>query len=157
MIRKVSLAIVALALIALTSVCSMQSACAADTPSSAAASAHFDADAATAAYLATMTPARRARSNAYFEGGYWLLLWDFLLPVFVMWLLLRFHWSAHMRSLAERITRFRLLQTALYWVQFIILVSVLTFPMTVYEGYFREHQYDLLNQSFGPWMRDQLI
>jgi STE24 endopeptidase len=117
----------------------------------------FDIHSAVETYLAKMPPARRARSNAYFEGGYWLLLWDFLLPVFVMWLLLRFHWSAHMRSLAERITRFRSLQTALYWIQFIIVVSVLTFPMTVYEGYFREHQYDLLNQSFGPWMRDQLI
>jgi STE24 endopeptidase len=29
--------------------------------------------------------------------------------------------------------------------------------MTLYEGYFREHKYDLLNQTFGPWMRDQLV
>ena len=29
--------------------------------------------------------------------------------------------------------------------------------MTVYEGYFREHKYGLLNQTFGPWMRDQLV
>jgi STE24 endopeptidase len=29
--------------------------------------------------------------------------------------------------------------------------------MTWYESYFREHKYDLLNQSFGPWMRDQLV
>jgi CAAX prenyl protease-like protein len=62
-----------------------------------------------------------------------------------------------MRDLAERITRFRPLQTALYWLQFIIVASVLTFPLTVYEGYFREHKYGLLNQTFGPWMRDQLI
>ena len=75
----------------------------------------------------------------------------------VMWLLLRFGWSARMRDLAERITRFRPLQTAMYWVQFIVVVSVLTFPMTMYEAYFREHKYGLLNQTFGPWMRDQLI
>jgi STE24 endopeptidase len=104
-----------------------------------------------------MPPARRARSNAYFEGGYWLLLWDFLSTVFVMWLMLRFRWSTRMRDLAERITRFRPLQTTLYWIQFIVVTSVLTFPMTVYEGYFREHKYDLLNQTFGPWMRDQLV
>jgi STE24 endopeptidase len=36
-------------------------------------------------------------------------------------------------------------------------MSVLTFPMTIYEGYFREHKYGLLNQTFGPWMRDQLV
>ena len=38
-----------------------------------------------------------------------------------------------------------------------IVASVLTFPLTVYEGYFREHKYGLLNQTFGPWMRDQVI
>jgi STE24 endopeptidase len=123
----------------------------------AVVTAPFDVNAAVEAYLAKMPPARRARSNAYFEGGYWLLLWDFLTTVFVMWLLLRFRWSAGMRNLAERITRFRPLQTALYWIQFIIVASVLTFPLTVYEGYFREHKYDLLNQTFGSWMRDQLV
>jgi STE24 endopeptidase len=84
-------------------------------------------------------------------------LWDFLSTVVVMWLLLRFRWSMRMRDLAERITRFRALQTALYWVQFIIVVSVLTFPLTVYEGYFREHKYGLLNQTFGPWLRDLAV
>ena len=70
-----------------------------------------------------MPAARRAQSDAYFAGGYWMILWDFLVPVFVMWLLLHFRWSAKMRNLAERITRFRPLQTAIYWVQFIIVAS----------------------------------
>jgi len=117
----------------------------------------LDIPAAVEAYLAKMPPAERARSNAYFEGGYWLLLWDFLSTVAVMWLLLRFRWSMRMRDLAERITRFRPLQTALYWIQFIIVASVLTFPLTVYEGYFRERAYGLLNQTFGPWMQDQAV
>lgn len=117
----------------------------------------FNVDAAVEQYLAKMPPAERAKSNAYFEGGYWLILWDFLSTVFVMWLLLHFRWSARMRDLAERITRFRSLQDALYWIQFFVVASVLTFPLTVYESYFREHKYDLLNQTFGPWMRDQLV
>jgi Zn-dependent protease with chaperone function len=117
----------------------------------------FDVNAAIDKYLAKMPPAQRARSDAYFEGGYWLQLWDFLSTLFVMWLLLHFGWSARMRDLAERLTRFRVLQTALYWIQFIVVVTVLTFPLSVYEGYFREHKYGLLNQTFGPWMRDQLV
>ena len=117
----------------------------------------FNVDAAVEQYLAKMPPARRAQSNAYFEGGYWLLLWDFLLTVIVMWLLLHLRWSARMRSMAERVTRFRPLQTAIYWIQFTLLTAVLTFPMTVYEGYVREHKYGLLNQTFGAWMRDQSI
>ena len=34
-------------------------------------------------------PPPHARSDAYFEGGYWLILWDFLLAVIVYWALLR--------------------------------------------------------------------
>ncbi|HEX4536042.1 MAG TPA: M48 family metallopeptidase [Candidatus Acidoferrum sp.] len=117
----------------------------------------FDVNAAVETYLAKMPPAERARSNAYFEGGYWLQLWDFLSTVLVMWILLRFRLSLRMRDLAERITRFRPLQTAINWVQFIVLVTVVTFPLTVYEGYVREHKYGLSNQAFGQWMRDQAV
>ena len=121
------------------------------------AASQLDIKAAVDAYLSKMPPDQRARSDAYFEGGYWLLLWDFLSAAFVLWLMLHFRWSSKMRNFAERITRFRPLQTALYWVQFILVLSVLTFPLGIYEGYFREHKYGLLNQSFGEWTRDQLV
>src|SRR5215469_5419039 len=130
----------------------------ADGPSAAGRPAQsFDVKAAVDTYLAKMPADQRARSDAYFEGGYWLILWDFLALAVVLWLLLHFRWSAKMRNLAERITRFRPLQTLLYWVQFIVVVSVLMFPLGLYEGYFREHKYGLLNQNFGQWMRDQLV
>jgi STE24 endopeptidase len=155
MIHKVSLALVVLALIALPSVGSLQTARAADTAPSTAASAHFDADAATAAYLATMTPAARARSDAYFEGGYWLMLWDFLLGLLLAWALLDWRFSARMRDLAARLTHFRWAQTALYAIQYFILTTVLTLPWAAYEGYVRERQYDMSNQGLGSWLGDQ--
>jgi len=77
--------------------------------------------------------------------------------VFIMWLLLRFRLSAGMRNLAQRVTRFRPIQTAIYWIQFIIIISIINFPLTAYEGYFREHKYALSNMSFGDWFRDQLV
>lgn len=117
----------------------------------------FDVRAAVDGYLAKMPPARRAMSNAYFEGGYWLILWDLFVTLVMMWILLHFRWSAKMRNFAERMTRFRPLQTALYWIQFIVVTSILSFPMTMYEGFFRERKYDLMNQAFGGWFRDQLI
>src|SRR5262249_45290953 len=82
--------------------------------------------------------------------------WDFLVSVVIFVLVLQLRWSAAMRNLAERITRFKPLQTLIYWVEFSIVIFVLSFPMTVYEGFFREHQYGLATQSFGPWMSDQL-
>ena len=125
-------------------------------PEEAKASNHFDVDAATNAYLAQIPAAARARSDAYFEGGYWLILWDFLMAVVTYWILLRFGWSAGMRNIAERITRFRPLQTFLYWLQFSIITFVLGFPLTVYEGYSREWKYGLATQTFGPWTWDQI-
>ena len=118
-------------------------------------SAHFDAGAATEAYMAMIPSAAKTRSDAYFEGGYWLILWDFLYASAVALLLLNLRWSARMRDLAERITRFKWLQTFVYWVEYLLLVTVLGFPLEFYEGFVREHKYGLATQSFGPWMGDQ--
>jgi len=116
----------------------------------------FDPVAATNAYLATVPPDKKAKSDAYFEGGYWFLLWDFLAPAIVFLLLLSTGWSARMRDLAERITRFKPVHTFVYWAQFLVLTSLVTFPLGVYEGYIREHKYGLATQTFGPWLGDQL-
>jgi STE24 endopeptidase len=125
-------------------------------PSVAQPGDHFNVEAATQAYLAEIPASARARSDAYFEGGYWLILWDFLMSVVIYWVLLRFGWSARMRDLAERLTRFRPLQTFIYWFEFMLITTVLGFPLAVYEGYFREWKYGLATQTFGPWMGDQL-
>ncbi len=125
-------------------------------PAAAQPSVHFDVTAATNAYLAQIPADKTARSDAYFEGGYWMMLWDFLYGVVVALLLLNTRWSAAMRDLAERVTRFKPVQTFLYWVEYLIVTSILTFPLTVYEDYFREHKYGLATQTFAPWMVDQL-
>ena len=124
-------------------------------PTAAQPSAHFDADAATEAYLAMIPPAATARSDAYFEGGYWLILWGFLYSSAICLLLLNLRWSARMRDLAERVTRFRWLQDGLYWVQYLLLICLIGFPLEFYEGFVREHKYGLATQSFGPWMGDE--
>src|SRR6266702_2949991 len=124
-------------------------------PDAAKPSPTFNAEAATDAYLAEMPAAARERSDKYFEGGYWLILWDFLYGVAVVLIILHFRWSAIMRNFAERITRFKPLQTLFYWVQYLAVGSILSLPIAIYEGYFREHQYGLATQTFGSWMIDQ--
>ena len=153
MIRKSTLAIVVFALIALLG--AWEPAFAADSPPTPAASAHFDADAATAAYIATMTSAERARSDAYFEGGYWLTLWDFLVGLLVAWALLAWRLSARMRDFAVRLTRFRWAQTALYAIQYFVLTTLVTLPWAAYEGFVRERQYGMSNQDLAGWLGDQ--
>ncbi|MFZ1918184.1 MAG: M48 family metallopeptidase [Terriglobales bacterium] len=125
-------------------------------PEAARATVNFDATAATNAYLAQIPADKTARSDAYFEGGYWMILWDFLYGATVALLLLNLRWSTRMRDLAERVTRFKPVHTLVYWTQYLVLTSILVFPLTVYEGYFREHKYGLATQTFGPWMWDQI-
>jgi STE24 endopeptidase len=125
-------------------------------PTEAQPSPHFDATAATNAYLAQIPAEKTARSDAYFEGGYWLILWDFLYGVVIALLLLNLRWSARMRDLSERVTRFKPVHTFVYWLQYLVLTTILVFPLSVYEDYFREHKYGLATQTFGPWMEDQL-
>jgi STE24 endopeptidase len=125
-------------------------------PPKAQASPDFNAEEATEAYLAQIPADSKARSDAYFEGGYWMILWDFLYGAAVLLLLLNLGWSAAMRNFAERVTRFKPVHTIVYWAQYLLLTSILGFPLAVYEGYVREHKYGLATQTFGPWMGDQL-
>jgi STE24 endopeptidase len=124
-------------------------------PPEAQPSPNFSVEAATDAYMARIPASARARSDAYFEGGYWLILWDFLYGAVIALLLLNLRWSAAMRNLAERITRFKPLQTFLYWFQYSVVTFVLGAPLAIYEGYTRERQYGLATQTFGPWAWDQ--
>jgi STE24 endopeptidase len=111
---------------------------------------------ATEAWLATLSPAARARSDAYFEGGYWLLLWDFLYGLGVAWVLLGTGLSVKMRNLAERVSRSGFVQGLVYAVQYILATALLGFPLTLYEGYFREHQYGMSNLTLSGWFGEEV-
>jgi len=126
-------------------------------PTGAEASPGFDAETATRAYLNLLPPEARERSDAYFEGGYWLLLWDTLVPTIILLAILGTGLSARMRDLASRVTRWHTVHVLGYWLQLVVLVSVLELPLTVYQGYVREHHYGLATQSFGPWLGEQLL
>jgi STE24 endopeptidase len=114
----------------------------------------FDAEKAVNAYLGTVKGAARARSDSYFEGGYVLLVVDTAYAIAVSALLLWLGISARMRDFAQRITRSRFWQTAIYVAMFLVVVTAATFPLTVYEGFFREHAYGLSNMSFPQWFGD---
>ncbi|HZR11368.1 MAG TPA: M48 family metallopeptidase [Myxococcales bacterium] len=120
------------------------------------ASGSIDPEAATRAYLDQLPADQRARSDAYFEGGYWLSLWSFLWGAGVFVLLLHTGLSARMRDFVERVTRVRALQTAIYWTSFAVALEVLSFPLFVYRDYLREHSYGLSNLSFGGWLGEEL-
>lgn len=117
----------------------------------AAAATGFDVDAATRAYLALVQGPARARSDAYFEGGYWLPLWGTLLAVVVSWIMLRFGWSARWSAWAGRKTRRRSLRTMLYALPYILATTLILLPWSFYTEFVREHQYGMSNQSIAAW------
>src|SRR6201984_3035170 len=117
----------------------------------------FDPVTATQAWLNTVPPEKRAKSDAYFEGGYWLILWNFLLAAAISIFLLASRISAWLRDFSQRLSKFKTLQVACYAVPYLVIVYVLSFPLNLYENYSREHHYGLATQTFLPWFRDQLI
>ena len=123
----------------------------------AAAPGGFDPVAATEAYVQRLTPEAIAKSDAYFEGGYWLQLWNFLLAAVIGLAILATGLSNRMRRFSEGLTRFGWVQTLIFGAQYLALTAVLTFPMNLYQGFFREHQYGLSNQDFFAWLRDESI
>lgn len=124
-------------------------------PTEAVRPTPFDPEAATEAYLARVPPDQRAKSDAYFEGGYWIQLWSFLLGLAVAWLLLGTGLSARMRDLGEWIP-FRPLSVWIYAVLYVLVTSAILFPWSAYVDFFREHQYGMATHDFAGWLWDQL-
>jgi len=117
----------------------------------------FDVEAATQAYVARLDARQRAASDAYFEGQYWLLLWDWLYTLVIAWLLLHFGFSTRLRNLSERVSRASFLQHCVYIPLFLLTVFVLSLPLSIYRDFIREHEYGLSNLSFLAWFGEQLI
>jgi STE24 endopeptidase len=110
---------------------------------------------ATARWLATVSPEARARSDAYFEGGYAIWLASFLYGAAVYLFVLRSRLSAWLRDRAAALTSSRALQPAIYWVGFLVAVTVLMLPSSIWTGFLREHEYGLSNETFAAWLVDR--
>jgi STE24 endopeptidase len=114
----------------------------------------FDPVLATKAYLARVNGAARAQSDAYFEGGYWLMLVDLAWTLAISGLLLWLGISSRIRDWVGEQTHGRSSQVLIYVAAYAVIVAVAQFPLALYEGYFREHRYGLSNQNFSAWLSD---
>lgn len=117
----------------------------------------FDVRAATQDYLAQLPADKKASSDRYFEGGYWLYLCGILYTSALMLLILVTGASARIRDFVVRFTARPNLQTAAYFVLFLLITAVLQFPLAFYRDFVREHQYGLSKQAFGSWLLDFIL
>ena len=125
-------------------------------PDAARPGSAFDVDRATEAYLNLLSPEQRQLSDAYFEGGYWLRLWELLYGFAIAAVLLWSGLSRAMRDAARRTTPRKSLQTMLYVLLWLLAGFVLNLPWSIYADFVREHQYGLATQDFGDWLWDQI-
>ncbi|HWY61137.1 MAG TPA: M48 family metallopeptidase [Rhizomicrobium sp.] len=114
----------------------------------------YDPDAATNAYLARVSGTAREKSDAYTNGGYGLALLNLVYGLAVAGLLLWLQISARVRDWAEARSRSRIVQAMLYGVIYVSAITAASLPLSLYEGFFRQHAYGLSNQSFADWAGD---
>lgn len=116
----------------------------------------FDAQAATNTYINQLNPEQKEKSDSYFEGGYWIMLWEILLEMAIAWIFLYLGLSKWMMRIASRAKNI-FLQNLVYILLYLFLAFVMSFPFSVYTDFFREHQYHLSNMSFPEWLSDEMI
>ncbi len=117
----------------------------------------FDAEVATRGFMNRLSDAELNQSDNYATGGYWLQLWNLLLTLAISWFLLASGVSVRLRDFADRMTSVRALQVLVYALGFIGFTAVISFPLTWYETWFREHQYGLSNLSLMAWFVECLV
>ena len=118
-------------------------------------SVSFNPEAAKEQYLNTITDEQKEKSDAYFEGGYWLRLWNFLLGLVVAWIFLSFGLSRWIKNRAEKVRNIHF-QNFIYLLFYFLFSYLLVFPLNIYQGFFREHSYGLSNLSFGGWLTEEM-
>ncbi len=114
-----------------------------------------DIAAATQAYIDRLDAGALARSDSYFEGGYWLQLWNYLFGLALAWWFLSGGISVWMRNQAEKFTHIKTVHVVLYTLQYVVLTALIGLPLNWYQGYYREHEYGLSNLGLMAWFGEQ--
>ena len=90
-----------------------------------------------------------------FEGSYWVSLWQFLWSSIVLVILLtrgcRQDFVTPLRDHQGSVVAAGHLRAG-----FLLITSVLGFPLSLFTDFWREHQYGLATQTFAAWFGDQL-
>src|SRR5438552_5848457 len=79
-------------------------------------------------------------------------VWELSVPVLILFT----GFSARLRHWAERTGRRWLFALLIYLVAFMAIKYLMELPLNCYQGFFRQHAYDLSNQSFGRWLSNSL-
>ena len=79
-------------------------------------------------------------------------VWELSVPVLILFT----GFCARLRHWAECTGRRWLFALLIYLVAFMAIKYLMELPLNCYQGFFRQHAYDLSNQSFGRWLSNSL-
>ncbi len=119
--------------------------------------ASFDPAAASAAYMATLSPAGHAKATAYTQGGHWLLLWGWLATVVAAWIIIRSGVLVRTEIALERKKPRLILVSLVITAIYVVMDFVIELPWTAYAQWWREKSYGLTSQPLSGWFAEQLI
>ncbi len=104
--------------------------------------------------VAVPVPSEKAMD--YYNSGniLWIvnILWGIVIPA----LFLFTGFSAKIRNWAQKIGKKWFWIVGIYFVFFSLITFVIDLPLSYYEGFVRQHAYDLSNQTIGKWLGDSL-
>ncbi len=111
----------------------------------------------TQAYLATIPADARARSDAYTEGGHWLVLWGLIVMALVTWIVLRLGWLQTVTAAVNRKKLRPVLASAAVAAVFSLVSWLLTLPWDGYTEWWRPTSYGLSKQPVGDWLMQSAL
>lgn len=101
-------------------------------------------------------PQPSEKAMRYYRSGnfLWIIntIWGLLVPT----LFLFTGFSARIRDWAGALGRKWFFVIVIYFSIFLLVNFVIEFPLAYYQGFVRQHAYDLSNQTFGKWFGDAL-
>jgi STE24 endopeptidase len=117
----------------------------------------FDPAAATAAYLATLSPEAHAKATAYTQGGHWVLLWGTLVSILVSWIVIKTGVLVRTRAGVEKSKPRPWLAVAVVVIVDSIIEGLLSIPWDAYARWWREKSYGLTSRAFTGWLGEHLL
>ncbi|HEX2815405.1 MAG TPA: M48 family metalloprotease [Phenylobacterium sp.] len=117
----------------------------------------FDPAAATAAYLATLSPEAHAKATAYTQGGHWVLLWGTLVSILVSWIVIQSGVLVRVRGGVEAKKPRPWLAVLAVVVVDGIIEGVLSIPWEAYSDWWREKSYGLTSRALAGWFGEHML
>jgi Zn-dependent protease with chaperone function len=101
-------------------------------------------------------PEPSALAMQYYRSGNWLWVINRIWSLLVPGVLAFSGASARLRDVARRLGRVWFFTIGIYMVMFLAIMFVLDLPLSYYQGFVRQHDYGLSNQTLGKWLGDSV-